>query len=123
MNEAMSSYASHLFDRFVSGTRDGSIQLNGIDEKASLNDQFFALQQHLHENNNRHRSDAVPKKEFATLKLQIKSVVKAYLKRCGVEKSVIDEALKSITTDGGPDEATAASDTIFIWVCFRLVSR
>merc|ERR1719499_988717 len=68
MNEVIADYGHLLYTRFLKGVGDGSINLNGIDEKASLNDKFFALQQYLHETDNFHRSAAVPTEEFMALK-------------------------------------------------------
>ena len=118
MNEVMAAYGQHLYSRFIEGMEDGTINLNGIDEKASLNDKFFALQQYLHETDNFHRSEAVPKQDFSTLLLQIKNVVKSYLRRCGVDQGVIAKALRTITTDGGPGDEQQSmdpSERMFMW--------
>ena len=119
INGIMSEYAQYLYNRFRNGLNDGSITLSGIDEKASLNDKFFALQQYLHETNNFHGSSAVPQKEFTILKLQIRNVVNVFLNRCGVDKEVIKSVLSTITVDGGPDENENnninPSEKMFLW--------
>ena len=122
MNEVLADYGQHLYSRFIEGIDDGTINLHGIDDKASLNDRFFALQQYLHETDNFHKSEAVPKQEFSTLLAQIKNVVKLYLQRCGVDKDVIARALSTISIDnnGGKSEekeqqTTDPSERMFLW--------
>ena len=114
-NKVMAEYGEYLNNRFLSGIRDGSINLMGMDEKASLNDKFFALQRHLHETNNFHRSDAVPLTEFAIFKSQIKKLVKIYLKRSGVDDAVIKKALGTIDGKASKDNKDP-SKQMFLWV-------
>ena len=113
-NQVMAGYGEHLYHRFLSGIRDGSINMMGIDEKASLNDQFFALQQHLHETNNLHQSDAVPLTEFAIFISKIKELVNIYLKRSGVDDAVIKKALATI--DGKNQKNKDPSQQMFLWI-------
>ena len=93
----MSDYGFDMYKRFINGLQSGHIKLTGIDDKATINDKFFAFQQYLHNEKRLHIKNAnIPKDTLSQFYVRIEQITKIYLKKCGVDKDVINDALLKI---------------------------